>query len=305
MTITLTADTTAPFLLTTSPAVNSNSLVGTVQSITVTFNEPMNPVTFGAGALQLVSAGADLILGTGDDVAIPAAISYNANSNAALLALNTALQAGKYRVQLAAALTDVTGNPLAGALIWDFEVGRTINWIASSDGYWDVGANWSTGSPPQDLDIVIIDVPGNITVTHRTGMSRALSLQSQESLVVSGSTLTLGESSITSSLSISGGGAFMLHHDMTVNNTVNLGEGTLDGPGALHLPVGSTLNVVGGNNYVNTLLEVAGSFNWTGGALRGSGITRIQQNVSVSISGSNITFGGALLENAGTMVLSS
>src|SRR5438876_11550193 len=52
----------------------------------------------------------------------------------------------------------------------------TISWISPDSGNWEIGSNWSGGAVPGASDDVIIDVPGNITVTHGTGSDSVHSL---------------------------------------------------------------------------------------------------------------------------------
>ena len=102
-----------------------------------------------------------------------------------------------------------------------------VRWIAQTDGFWDVGANWSTGVVPGPNDDVVIDVPHNTTVTHRQGSDVVRSLRSRNPVIVSGGVLTLDAAS-------------------TIDNTLSLRGGTLLGPGEL---------------------TVVGPFEWTGGIL--------------------------------------
>src|ERR1041384_8882720 len=82
-------------------------------------------------------------------------------------------------------------------------------WMGAS-GDWNSSTNWSTGTLPSANDDVIIDVPAQITVTHSTGADTIRSLLCQESLVLSGGTLTVSNT-------------------MQVNNGFTLSGGTLQG----------------------------------------------------------------------------
>ena len=43
-----------------------------------------------------------------------------------------------------------------------------VSWGVAGDGFWDVGSNWSPGSPLTGDDVVI-NVAGLRTITYRTG----------------------------------------------------------------------------------------------------------------------------------------
>ncbi len=61
----------------------------------------------------------------------------------------------------------------------------TISWISNSDGFWDVGSNWSTGVAPTATDSVQISKPG-VTVTIRTGGVQVSDLSVDSTLAVTG-----------------------------------------------------------------------------------------------------------------------
>ncbi|MCY2991124.1 MAG: FG-GAP-like repeat-containing protein [Planctomycetota bacterium] len=60
---------------------------------------------------------------------------------------------------------------------WDGEAG---------DGLWSSAANWNSDAVPPSGANVLIDVPGEVVVTHGTGSRTVQRLQAEESLVVSG-----------------------------------------------------------------------------------------------------------------------
>src|SRR5262245_17966825 len=61
-----------------------------------------------------------------------------------------------------------------------------VFWTNPSGGDWADAANWDTGALPGSLDDVVIDVPGNVTVTHLSGTHVVQSLASFESILFLG-----------------------------------------------------------------------------------------------------------------------
>src|SRR5262249_26729699 len=110
----------------------------------------------------------------------------------------------------------------------------TVTWINPAGGNWSTPANWSTGKLPGLFDDVI-NVPGNVTITHSAGQDMVHSLTCEDNLVLSGGTLGLATAS-------------------TIDGAFTMSNATLKGPGDL------TLN---------------GLFTWTGfGSMTGGGHTR-------------------------------
>jgi len=66
-------------------------------------------------------------------------------------------------------LSSLISQPLSAA---------TVSWIGGS-GDWNTTANWSTGALPGPDDDVVIDRPGDITVTHSGGAHSVKSILSQ------------------------------------------------------------------------------------------------------------------------------
>src|SRR5262249_52905202 len=72
----------------------------------------------------------------------------------------------------------------------------TVSWNVDSDGFWDVGSNWSSGMVPQPGQDVVIDRPGaSVTVTFRSGTVSVNSLSSTENFAMTGGTLDLATTS--------------------------------------------------------------------------------------------------------------
>src|SRR5436305_1007430 len=81
----------------------------------------------------------------------------------------------------------------------------TVSWVGGS-GDWNSPSSWSTGAMPGPGDEVIINQPGDVTVTHSSGEHTVKSIQSQESFVLSGGSLTItGTVQVNNSFRLSGG----------------------------------------------------------------------------------------------------
>jgi parallel beta-helix repeat protein len=114
-------DTTPPNIVATTPAgINSSGQVTSLSSITVTFNEPINPIDASAVAeYDLRSAGPDGLFNTGDDVVYPITPTYTPGNT--FVTLNFAggpLPYGTYRLEIFGAgnatIHDLSGLALAG-----------------------------------------------------------------------------------------------------------------------------------------------------------------------------------------------
>ncbi len=143
-------------------------------------------------------------------------------------------------------------------LLEDRAVPATVTWKNPAGGAWNVPSNWDTGTLPRaGDDVVIPDLPGNITITHSTGADTIRSLASQETVVLSGGSLTIAGpgpvSRINRDFRVSGG-------RLDLDGTTLDGSGTLTNAAPLDL-FGSTVNVP----LVNQGTLFAQRFNWLNG----------------------------------------
>ncbi len=190
----------------------------------------------------------------------------------------------------------------------------SVSWVASSDGFWDVAANWSTGVVPGPSDDVCIDVAGEITVTHRQDTTLINSLQSQEALYLSGGILEVTTTvQVNHDFTLSGGtlkNATVLPGThggpviITTNSYNRLDGVTLEGEldlstanARLRLVNGLTLNSTLDFSGSGTTLYIEGSQGIAGsGTLRYShlsGISRISAIGAASLTlGPDITLRG-------------
>jgi hypothetical protein len=141
----------------------------------------------------------------------------------------------------------------------------TVNWINPAGGDWDTPSNWSTGKLPGLLDDVVINVPGNVTITHSNFNDAILSLTCNDNLVISGNSFI--------SLSIATASV--------INGNLTISGGTLGGGGNL------TLN---------------GLFTWTSGTMTGGGHTVANGGMVLDTSNFNVLnlVNGRVLDNAAT-----
>ena len=108
----------------------------------------------------------------------------------------------------------------------------TIYWVGGS-GDWNTGTNWSTGTLPGPNDDVLINVNGDVVVTHSSGTHSLRSLFSQNAIVLSGGSLTVSNTvQVNNGLTLSGGtlrGATLLPGTGGQGIIATSGGGTLDG----------------------------------------------------------------------------
>jgi hypothetical protein len=118
----------------------------------------------------------------------------------------------------------------------DRVVPSTDTWISTGSGSWNTPGSWSTGQVPQAGDSVVINQPGNITVTLNSSTTvNSLSLTS-DTLKITAGTLTLNANS-----SLNSGSTLLLS-----GGNLAAGSGaSLTDSGAITVQPGSQLSVAG------------------------------------------------------------
>ena len=102
--LTITPDTTAPTLLRHTPA--TGAFTGVANTISMFFNEPIAEASLNHSTLELRHAGANGILGDGDDILFSGGrFSYHPELSLAAYTLDAILPQGSYRVTLANTIT--------------------------------------------------------------------------------------------------------------------------------------------------------------------------------------------------------
>lgn len=119
ITVPLLPDQTPPRVVSFAPSANST--VEVVSSVVARFNEPLDPGSLSPAAIQLLSAGPDLELGTLDDVLITGTLSYSAAAQAVLLQVASPLPDGRYRWTVGG-VRDRVGNSMLASVSSPFWV---------------------------------------------------------------------------------------------------------------------------------------------------------------------------------------
>lgn len=200
-----------------------------------------------------------------------------------------------------------------GQLLWGVtEAGAaTVAWNVDKSDFWDVAANWSTGTVPQPGDDVIIDRPDvTLTVTFRNGTATVNSLTVSEAFVLSGGTLTVnGASAMSGNFTLSGG-TLTGTGTLTVDGSLSWTGGTMAGVGVTRVNGGLTISGTAGKTLNGRTLRNATSAVWTGGTLNGQGGAVLDNlaGATLDLRGDvtfNLVTGGATLNNAGTLLRST
>jgi hypothetical protein len=115
----LVPDATPPRVKNTFPI--AGAIVGTADTLIAYLSEPINTSTLGQATFTLVSAGADGLMGSGDDLNVTdGAVSWRSSVNGAILTLPGNLPPGLYQASLRPPVSDLAGNPLLQPFSWQF-----------------------------------------------------------------------------------------------------------------------------------------------------------------------------------------
>ncbi len=188
-----------------------------------------------------------------------------------------------------------------------------VSWIATTDGFWDEPANWSTGTVPTSADDVTIDLAGsNPAVTIRDSRN-VNSIISRESLTISSGTFQIAATSQIdgSTLTLEAAGALGANGTVTITSTATFdwqggflyGSG-MSNSGAITISAAADVRLSGTLTNNNTITHSGA------GALLFDGSTRLFNNAgAVYDLAGDADFGqsgqgggfGPSIENAGTL----
>ena len=142
----------------------------------------------------------------------------------------------------------------------------SISWDGGGDGVsWHDPLNWDTDDVPNSSDRVLIDVLANITVTHSTGNTTVISVQSEEVLNISGGSLTVQAASTVNNNFMMGNRTNLTASGNGVSFTVN-GSGNINGAnlfaengGVISMPQITDYNGYTGSSHTTWRADGSGS----------------------------------------------
>jgi hypothetical protein len=140
----------------------------------------------------------------------------------------------------------------------------TVLWANPNGGDWATASNWSTGRLPGVSDDVVIDVPGNVSVTHAAGADAIHSLTSQKTIVLSGGTLSLSGDSVVNNDTILTGGTLAGDGDLAVNGLLIWTDGAMSGSGHTLANNGLVISGSAAKTLTGRTLDNAGMATWSG-----------------------------------------
>ena len=114
----MTPDSTPPRLRLPNPV--AGGIEGSLTTVNIFFNKPINPSTLDTNSFFVVGAGPDGIFGTADDIRIPGVVAYRPGINAGVITFASALPAGLYRATVGAGVADSLGDRLGNPYSWRF-----------------------------------------------------------------------------------------------------------------------------------------------------------------------------------------
>jgi sugar lactone lactonase YvrE len=119
ITLELFPDSVPPRVVKNFPA--NDDLIAPLDKVWVRFSEPMDELSLGGtedaqGAVRILSAGADKVLGNGDDVQIPFIGSFNTDTDIYTLSFEAQLEPGLYQFVVENTAKDLAGNALTNPM---------------------------------------------------------------------------------------------------------------------------------------------------------------------------------------------
>ena len=176
------SDVTPPSIVAIDPADHAIRPAG-LQSIRVEFSEPIQAASASDSVFQLKSQPNGNI--------VPISVQQADGGRTVLLTF-APLSAGSYELDInASQVRDLSETPLgAQPIVSDFTtVAAAIQWMNPAGGSWHDPNNWLQHRVPGPGDDVLINVPGDVTITFNQGSTTIHSLYSANSFALTGGTL--------------------------------------------------------------------------------------------------------------------
>jgi Bacterial Ig domain len=129
---------------------------------------------------------------------------------------------------------------------------KIARWDGGGDGTtWNDARNWLGDVPPLDGDKVIIDIPGNASITYSPANGDTLlqNLECKESLIMTGGSLEISTDSSIDTLELRGGG--LKGTGNLTANTLRWVTGMLEGSSNSSFTVNTRLEIQDGLHYLN------------------------------------------------------
>ncbi|MGE5608605.1 MAG: DUF4082 domain-containing protein [Bacillota bacterium] len=160
---TVAVDSTPPTVIAQTPAPNATN-VAVNASVTVTFNEAVDPATITTSSFQLKNGA----------IVVPSSVAYNATTHVATLTPTSTLASSTTYTATISGVKDVAGNAMTGSVNWSFTTvamdatppavtGQTP--IANATGIaitTSVTATFSESVQPASISFVLRDSKGNV-----------------------------------------------------------------------------------------------------------------------------------------------
>ena len=182
----------------------------------------------------------------------------------------------------------------------------TVTWDGGGgDGAWHNPLNWAGDVLPGAGDDVVLDRPGNLTITHSQGTTFVRSIRSAETLTVSGGALMTAVSiNALGPLNQSGGIVAGAGH-LDIGAGFNWTGGQVSGAGDLRLGPGGKLRVAGDVTLARRLVN-NGTITWASGNWKFVNVTLVNlagRTFNLQSTGTIISQHGTnVITNSGTVV---
>jgi hypothetical protein len=148
LSFTLVPDATPPRVIRFAPG--DGAVVQSIGAVAAFFNEAIDLETLSAETFSLVEVGDDGSFDTPDDVSVAGDVAFRDEALGAFFTVAGGLAPGVYRAAVSTAVTDLAGNHLPSAALWQFSV-FDIGPDADEDGVPD-GLEDLLGLDPENPD---------------------------------------------------------------------------------------------------------------------------------------------------------